>query len=453
MSLTVTGDVYTSTMEPPLTSGDSRFVTTLTRDGFTDVRHMVSDWLQEMVKEGFTLLTRTPITYDPENPQPIEAVLEATSAVNPLANEEPWRIRVHADGAYTCSIQVATPLQLGEEFSEAVPNLRGYLCGHVGESPSTVPHNYRDCIPVGQSSAANAVRNPPMPSHAFNIQQLYFIDVREFTGMLRAYPMSYRLSIADRGFVFAYWVESDDQSAGDSPTQSWIVVQRPVDQKTGNTLRDKDPLGSRNPVFCLYGIYNKFIYDNFGYTSDREIFPLDMDGQVPLGRTQPVSLRPFPGVIQKFTVREKDVLKPTYPEDATVNTPDSNAWVNEVQQQTRVEYRASAETANSGSFVLAGAKYVILYPNRLNTKRFRYQHDIDLVAYTSADVIAPQLTIKVNVYNEGAKDAGGKVIPDQARYRKYTALTPNNSYNTNMTVLMLTEVNSDAPPTNEHVSS
>ncbi|GEK07985.1 hypothetical protein HUZ36_14090 [Pseudoalteromonas sp. McH1-7] len=442
MPLTINGDIYTSNLPASLANGGEHFVTTVTRDGFTDVRELVSNWLQVMVENGYKRITRTPIEFDPNNPQPIMAVLESTTATNSLNDEEPYRIRVYADTQYTCEIQMATPLQLGEDFEEAIPNLRGYTCGHVGESPHTVPHNYRDVIPLNKSSAANATTKPPQPSHGFNVSTLYFIDVREFEGMLRAYPMSYRLSITDRGFSFAYWVESDDQSAGDSPTQSWMVLQRPVDQKSGNNLQDADPLGSRNPIFCLYGIYNKYIYDNFGTTQDGEIYTMDMDGQVPLGRTQPVSLSSLPGIIQKFTVREKDVLKPTYAEDATLNTRDSNAWVNEVQQQTRVEYRASSEATNAGAFTLAGAKYVILYPNRLNTKRFRYQHDMDMVAYTSADVIAPQLTIKVNVYNEG--DTSAK------RYRKYTALTPNSSHNTNMTVLMLTEIDCDAPDTGEN---
>lgn len=448
MALNINGDVYTSTLASPMTSGDTQFLTTVTRDGFTDVREMVSDWLALMIANGFTLVTRTPITFDPANPQNIEAVLETTDSVNMLHNEEPWRIRITADSQYTCQIQVATPLQLGDDYEEAIPNLRGYVCGHVGESPHTVPHNYRDVVVMGASSAANSVRNDPIPSHGFNIQTLNFIDVREFNGMLRAYPMSYRLSISNRGFVFAYWVESDDQSAGDSPTQSWICVQRPVDQKSGNSLQDPDPLGSRNPVFCMYGIYNKHIYDTYGFTAERDMYTYDMNGQVPLGMATPVSLLPLSGIVQKFTVREKDVLKPTYPEDATRNTRDSNAWLNEVQQQTRVEFRASSETTNQGSFVLAGAKYVILYPNRLNTKRFRYQHDLDMIAYTSSDVIAPQLTIRVNVYNEGSKDSEGRVLENQARYRKYTALTPNNSYNTNMTILMLTEIDADAPPQN-----
>lgn len=448
MSLTVNNDVYTSTMAAPLTSGDDQFVTTLTRDGFTDVRSLVSDWLIAMVANGFTLITRTPITFDPVNPQAIEAVLETTTAVNKLSGSEPWRLRVTADNQYTCEIQAATPLQIGDDWEEAIPNLRGFVCGHIGESPHTIPHTYRDVIPLTKATAENALRNEPQPSHAFNIQTLSFIDVREFSNMLRAYPMSYRLSITNRGFSMAYWIESDDQSAGDSPTQSWICIQRPVAQKTGNTLQDPDPLGSRNPVFCMYGIYNKHVYDTYGVTDGRISYPLDMDGQVPVGRATPVKLRPLAGLVQKFTVREKDVIKPTYPEDATTNTSDSNAWLNEVQQQTRVEYRATSETANNGSFVLAGAKYVILYPNRLNTKRFRYQHDMDMIAYTSSDVIAPQLTIRVNVYNEGGKDAEGKVINDQERFRKYTALTPNNSYNTNMTVLMLTEIDADAPESN-----
>jgi len=150
-----------------------------------------------------------------------------------------------------------------------------------------------------------------------------------------------------------------------------------------------------------------------------------------------VRVRPLNGVIQKFIVREADVLRPTTPEDATANADRKSAWINDRQQLTRIEHRPDSDTVNAGSFVLAGAKYVLLFPSRITTPRFRYQHDLDMVAYTSSDVLAPQLSVSINVYNEGVKDGAGNL--QTPHYRRYFALHPSGS-DLKTTILMLAEI-------------
>ena len=70
--------------------------------------------------------------------------------------------------------------------------------------------------------------------------------------------------------------------------------------------------------------------------------------------------------VYKFVVREVDVEKPTLPADATASNADSNAIINSKQQVAITE-------AN---------QYVITFPNGLNTQRYAYTEELDLIAYT-----------------------------------------------------------------------
>lgn len=154
-----------------------------------------------------------------------------------------------------------------------------------------------------------------------------------------------------------------------------------------------------------------------------------------------VRVKPLNGVIQKFIVREADILRPTTPEDATSNSDRRSAWINDRQQLTRIEHRPDSDTVNAGSFVLAGAKYVLLFPSRITTPRFRYSHDLDMIAYTSSDVLAPQLSVSINVYNEGVKDGNGDL--ETPHYRRYFALHPCG-VDLKTTVLMLAEIGDES---------
>ena len=177
-----------------------------------------------------------------------------------------------------------------------------------------------------------------------------------------AYPMSYRLTVTSHGIALFVWEDATDNRG----TQfSWVVVQRPVDHVTGTPL-----VTGQCPVFCVFGL---------------------------LGQ-------PF-----KYIVREADVLKPTLPVPADVNGPDSRSILNSLAQV--------AITENN--------RYVITFPNGINTPRFAYTEELDLVAYTSADVVSQYSDVPITVYGEVAA-------------RTYKAMNANGPNNTGMRMLMLT---------------
>ena len=90
--------------------------------------------------------------------------------------------------------------------------------------------------------------------------------------------------------------------------------------------------------------------------------------------------------IFKFVVREADVLRPSIPVSATRNFPDSNSIINSNQQISITENN----------------EYVITFPTGLNTARYAYTEELDMIAFTSADVISHESTAQVTVYGEGS---------------------------------------------------
>jgi hypothetical protein len=66
-------------------------------------------------------------------------------------------------------------------------------------------------------------------------------------------------------------------------------------------------------------------------------------------------------------------------------------------------------------------------PNRLNTQRYAYTDELDLIGYTSADVISQDSDVPVTVYGESSP-------------RKYKAMKTSGPNNTGFRILVLTEV-------------
>lgn len=176
-----------------------------------------------------------------------------------------------------------------------------------------------------------------------------------------AYPMSYRLTVSRQGFVLYVWLHDSDKVGGKF---SWVCVQRPVDSQTGETL-----VTGKAPVFCVFSTGNK---------------------------------------INRFVVREVDVLRPQNIVDATAHSEDSRAIINDKNQVAISE----------------DSKYIITFPNGLNTPRYAYTHELDLIAYTSADVISAWAEVPLTVYGE-------------ATPRTYKAMNASGAYNTGMRILML----------------
>jgi hypothetical protein len=184
--------------------------------------------------------------------------------------------------------------------------------------------------------------------------------------------MDYVVTIASQGIACAIYEELVDPLA--TPVYGWFVVQRSVDNRTG-VIR----ASGRAPVFCLYGMSR----------------PKDSSTL---------------SVVNKIIVRESDIIRPVSGIDATVDSTDSNRHIN-VQQQVAI-------TENNN--------YVVYFPTNLNTQRYAYpQDDLDMIGFTSADVIAQSNTSSFKIYGED-------------NCRNYLALMSNGANNTNMRILILT---------------
>lgn len=177
-----------------------------------------------------------------------------------------------------------------------------------------------------------------------------------------SYPMSYRICVSPRGVFVGVW--EDATTTENSTAFNWFLVQRPVDRDTGVVLVD-----GKAPVICLNGVNGKY---------------------------------------WQFVVRESDILKPGRRRPADTHTADSEAIINAQPQVALAE----------------DGKYIVTFPSRLNTSRYRYPHELDMVGITSADVVSQFSDVPLTVYGE-------------AEPRIYHAMQGNALNNTGMRVLLL----------------
>lgn len=175
--------------------------------------------------------------------------------------------------------------------------------------------------------------------------------------------ISYVLTATARGIAFFIWDEGSDAS----PKFSWFLVQSAVNKDTGAARVD-----NLSPIFCVYCC----------------------DAQPP----------------KKFVVSESDVFRPTLSKPADEDDIDSAAILNSKQQVA----------------IAIGNKYLVTFPNRLNTDRYAYTDELDMIAYTSADVISEDSEIPVRPYGE-------------ATDRVYRAFKANGANNTGMRLLLLVQ--------------
>jgi hypothetical protein len=193
-------------------------------------------------------------------------------------------------------------------------------------------------------------------------QSFIYRTNRVFIGTEGTYPMSYRVSVSAHGVTVFVWEDASDVFGNHF---SWFSVQRPVDHITGVPTAT-----GHTPLFCVFGLNAK---------------------------------------VGKIIVRENDIMKPTKSVDATQNVEDGSAIINAAPQV--------AITENN--------RYVITFPNGLNTQRYVYTEELDLIAYTSADVVSQYSDVPITVYGE-------------ASTRTYKAMNANGPNNTGMRILMLT---------------
>lgn len=180
-----------------------------------------------------------------------------------------------------------------------------------------------------------------------------------------AWPLSYVYSATARGFAFSIWENDQDKLGNNFAT---FVVQRPVNKTTGAALVAPS---SKCPVFALAK-----------RRSDAEY--------------------------TFFVVREVDVMRPTKRQSAEVNGVDSNRIINAKKQVCVTE----------------DGKYIIDFPCRLNSPRYLYTEELDMVGVTSADIVSQGSAVPTTVYGEGTP-------------RNYYALNANGADNTGMRLMVL----------------
>ncbi len=165
-------------------------------------------------------------------------------------------------------------------------------------------------------------------------------------------------SYTSYGITFAIW---DELSQIRSESFAWFVIQRPV-------FPDGTPyVEDRTPVLCVFGSAN------------------DPEKSV-----------------HHFTVREIDVNIPSQRFNSSENSADSVAFFNSSQQVA----------------IAPSRRFVLFFPCGFNTQRYYYNYELDLVAYTSADVLAMR----------------SKLVDDRfgGKKRSYLALNANGKLNTGM---------------------
>jgi hypothetical protein len=182
---------------------------------------------------------------------------------------------------------------------------------------------------------------------------------------------------------------------------NWMVVQRPVDRSTGVILDNYESITSKHPVFCLNSVG---------------------------GRTS------------HFTVREKDI---SHPQEGPPNHTANSFYTDFIQYTTPGEYDnytyripsgLNSEDShslfnNQNQIALTEDRtYLITFPNNLTTPRFRYTEEIDMIGYTSSDLLMSGQQIDFKTYNE-------------SQARVYIAMPPSNRYNTGVRFCVLKQTN------------
>lgn len=176
----------------------------------------------------------------------------------------------------------------------------------------------------------------------------FFVDLTndwkmDPTADVSAYPLTYDFITTDHGIALHINAEGFDNTG---TAFSWFVVQRGV-QST-----DSKP-GDHSPLFAVFSCGG-------GLAGDPDKFSAD--------------------AIQRYTVIEDGIYSATAPLSAVQPTPDSAPIINPLQQVMIAE----------------GNRAIVLFPQMINTQRYVYFATLDMLGYTSADVLSAGSEVQLN---------------------------------------------------------
>jgi hypothetical protein len=355
------------------------------RPGFTNVQVLIADVVQTLKANGFTLLNSynleangNPI-YTNQAPNHTNAtgfyVLAPTTTVDPLAvedsdtgnaqynNRQPWRLVIHAanlpDQNSFIRVWVCHAQQIVDEGG--VVRVAAYATNK--ESGFLFTNNLKQ--------STGSVRNAFFHRGGAGNSVAFPWSCHTAGTDEASIPLTYTLSVTNHGIVFSMWAENQD---GSGDCFNWFAVQRMV-KDDGSILLDE-----KSPLVCVFS-------QNGGGG-------VDSDTLVTLG-------------IQYFIVCEQDIHAPTPPLSAVALTADSVPFINPIQQVA----------------FLTNRNFVFKFPQGLNTQRHYYPYSLDLIGYTSADVLSNKSVNDLTIFGEA---------------RTYTALNANSKNNRGMRLVALT---------------
>lgn len=408
------------------------------RTGFIDNQKMWASIFADMKANGFTAVSvdgKEGAMIPPDITTLSTFVVDAAAGVDPIVADQPWRFcaKVTADSTQLYAATKNQITNLGEISVLNIPDpsdkanggpfkvesgaIGTYLVGK-GKTGTTAAdlgrffyHRGKADLAAGKvilpgsftfherSRVGGALTDDEPAKHVVVAKE--FLDV-DYSGAIEvapfvgdndkrksynaalqyadysATPMSYVLSISDHGIALCTWVEGRDE---DGCRFNWFVIQRAIN-KDGTVVKT-----GLAPLFC--------VFSSNGGGSETASF-LDPRG------------------IQRFTVREADMNAPSVPVSAVVHSADASAVINPLQQT------CLSETGEYDFKLMQG----------LSTHRHSYAYEIDMVGYSSSDVISHDTDLQVQVYNE--VDGGGAV-----KKRTYHALNANGPKNTGMRIYLL----------------
>lgn len=383
------------------------------RHGFKTAGAVVLSVIDDMLANGFTFAGTGAYTRPVGTAvEKFSTTLEAGPLVDPLnplipvvdQPNQPWRINFAVHDNASAGIVVgpdtqlpnggAIPLFLGanEAGTTSTSTTTTKIMGAIG----VVGAQYSPLEPAtsGSSSIANAffptadVVRPHYKNHNegfINRSSRVWLDLVLSTkgsssstpaetqpippastalDLSASFPFSYYLAITPRGMFLSVWEAVTSDNAGDF--FSWVCVQRPVDRDTGATI-----VTGKAPVFCVSSVGNE---------------------------------------INRFVVRESDVLRASNSVSAVKDGVDTAAIIND-----KVQVAVSEDN-----------QYVVSFPSRLNTSRYAYTYELDMIGYTAATVVSQNTEVPLTLYSE--------VTP-----RNYVAIHSNMINSNGMRIVALTK--------------
>lgn len=368
---------------------------TVERGPFVSATELVASLIDDLMGNGFDLIS--PVSFNSGTATaPYRVTLEASLTVDPLQATQPWRMVLDVQQEQTAFCYVGTPLTLPDDGSLTFFREVVQMTGSNSIKPTDVLGNVN--FKMGTEAVGTTTKDPAIANNTSGIWTPRVVaasspnvDEPQYGIINRRYriptladgalaPMRYRLSITDRGVWFGIFEEGI--TASDGYNFNWVLVQRPVDRLTGDTI-----VAGKAPVWAV--AYNG---PNLDFPSTSYMF--------------------------QHVVREVDVARPfsgknDAPESlrrrADINQGDSDAIINMTNQVSLSE----------------DGKYIVTFPARLNTTRYCYSYELDMIGITSADVVSQDTVVPLTVY--------GELTP-----RQYLALHSTGPSNTGMRIVVLT---------------